>query len=98
MNEGLTAIGAYAFYGYSGREALVIPDGVTKIGESAFDQSKIKSITIPTSVTDIDAFAFHSCENLEAIYYLGSMEEWYAITKKSLWDDYTGEYTVYCSK
>jgi len=34
--EGVTGIGAYAFYGYSGLESITIPDSVNSIGEDAF--------------------------------------------------------------
>ena len=47
---------------------LIIPDGVTSIGDSAFrDCSGIKSITIPDSVTSIGAVAFAGCNSLKSI-------------------------------
>jgi hypothetical protein len=47
---------------------LVIPDGVTRIGNSAFRNAiYLKSITVPNSVTEIQGVAFSGCGNLESI-------------------------------
>lgn len=47
--------------------SVEINSSVTSIGENAFRQSKITSITIPDSVTAIGGFAFAFCEKLESI-------------------------------
>ena len=45
-----------------------IPDGVTAIGNYAFDGCKnLESIDIPDSVTSIGEGAFDNCKNLESI-------------------------------
>lgn len=47
---------------------VVIPDGVTSIGDWAFAYCEsLSSITIPDSVTSIGKRAFHDCENLTEI-------------------------------
>ena len=44
---------------------VVIPDGVTEIGDYAFNRCKnLESITIPASVTKISYNAFENCTNL----------------------------------
>ena len=56
----------YCPRGFKG--GLVIPDGVTGIGEDAFgDCSKLENIRIPKSVTSIGTFAFIGCSKLETI-------------------------------
>jgi hypothetical protein len=52
----------------SGLVSVTIPDGVTSIGNSAFEQcSGLTDITIPDSVTSIGDRAFINCINLTAV-------------------------------
>ena len=53
---------------------VVIEDGVTSIGESAFYSCKsLTSITIPDSVTSIGFTAFYACSSLTSITIPGSV-------------------------
>ncbi len=48
--------------------SVVVPDGVTCIGNYAFDScSSLTSVTIPESVTSIGVYAFNNCSNLTSI-------------------------------
>ena len=52
----------------AGLTHLIIPDGVTSIGKSAFENcSNLKTVTIPDSVTHIGDYAFYECSSLESI-------------------------------
>ncbi len=47
---------------------LVVPDGITQIGENTFSGVKdLKSITLSSSVTEIKSGAFENCSSLESI-------------------------------
>ena len=55
-------------YNNSNVKKVVIEDGVTSIGNSAFNECiSLTSITIPDSVTSIGASAFNSCSGLTII-------------------------------
>ena len=54
------------YYGVA--DSIIIPNGVTEIGDRAFMQCEsLKSIVIPDSVMEIGESAFHNCESLEFI-------------------------------
>ena len=60
IENGVTSIGNFAFYGCTGLTSVTIPDSVTSIGSSAFRGcSGLTSITIPDSVTSIGSGAFY---------------------------------------
>lgn len=60
INNGVTSIGKYAFYGCYYLTSVTIPDSVTSIGGFAFeDCSSLKRVVIPDSVTNIGTDAFY---------------------------------------
>ena len=67
--EGLpvTSIGYKAFYECSALTSVTIPNSVTSIGEYAFSDCSLKSITISDSVTSIEKWTFYHCSSLTSI-------------------------------
>lgn len=65
--EGITHIGAYAFYCTDNATALSLPDSLTSIGQDAFCGFAGTEIVVPDKVTSIGDFAFNGCENLKTI-------------------------------
>ena len=66
-NGGNYAIGDSVFYN-SSITSIKIPNSVTTIGNSAFDNcSGLTSITIPNSVTSIGNYAFLGCTGLTSV-------------------------------
>ncbi len=57
-----------------------IPDTVVKIDSEAFDGSKLESIHIPDSVTEIKIEAFRRCEKLETIKLPNKLTTIYSFT------------------
>ena len=50
-----------------GEKDVIVPDGVKKIGEEAFKDVDVVSVTLPVSVERIDKSAFEECSSLEKI-------------------------------
>ena len=76
---------------------LVIPEGITSIGNYAFYGSKITSITIPASVTSIGDQAFSSCSKLATITFAGTLEQWYAVSLGASWNASAPTKKIICS-
>ena len=85
--DGVTSIGSSAFSYCSSLSSVVIPDSITSISSFAFSNcSTLTSVVIPDSVTSIGDYAFSWCGSLTNVYYIGSEEEWAAV---SIGDDNT---------
>lgn len=68
INDGVTSIGAYAFYSFGKVTSITIPDSVTKIGMTAFNACKLlTSIELPEGITSIPNRAFTNCTSLTSI-------------------------------
>lgn len=77
-------------------DAIVIPDGVTKICARAFYFcGYINKIVIPVSVTSIGDGALDFYVDYLEITYRGTMVQWNAIDKPDDWAQYS--YTVICT-
>lgn len=63
----ITEIGPQAFIGCSDLQSVIIPNGVTSIGEGAFAETGLTSVAIPSTVTSIGDGAFAGCTNLQSI-------------------------------
>lgn len=69
-------------------EKIVITDGVTYIGQNAFDyHPHLKEVVIPNTVTEIHLHAFDNCNSLLDVYYSGTENDWNNVRK---WDSLVG--------
>ena len=74
IEEGVTAIGQFAFSDCVSLTSVRIPSSVTTIGNAAFyGCSSLTSVNIPSSVTRIGNAAFYNCPKLDAVVIPGSV-------------------------
>ena len=68
IQDGITGLGAFAFYGCYGLTEVPIPDSVTVLGDYAFSGCRsLSAIEIPKGVTSIGTCAFSACTSLAEI-------------------------------
>ena len=68
IQQGIRAIGDYAFYYCENLTSVTIPDSVTSIGDYAFAYCvSLTSATIPEGVTSIGGDAFLGCTGLTSV-------------------------------
>ena len=63
-----TTISDYAFY-QSGIEFIKIPEGVTTIGTSTFAQTNLRELECPSTLININGYAFSNCALLSAVSF-----------------------------
>ena len=95
IEDGVTSIGEYAFYGCSNIASAEIAESVSVIGKSAFyNCTGLVSTTIPSSVTSIGAYVFKGCDNVTLCLYENSMAHTYA-QENSIKYELIKEETIY---
>lgn len=72
----LRTIGNNAFTRTANLSVVLLPSGLTDIGDYAFYSSGLCSITLPGSVTSLGEGAFMSAESLAVVYYNCVIEEY----------------------
>lgn len=94
IEDGVTNIGAFAFYRFSNLKDVTIPDSVTNIGGSAFwGCSGLSSIEIPSSVSWVGRRAFYECTGLKGVY-ISDLSAWCRLYFES---KYTQAFHYYCN-
>lgn len=68
IENGVTSIGDYAFYGFSNLKTIKIAKSVTSLGSYSISNcDSLTSVALPSNVESIGREAFSSCEAMESI-------------------------------
>ena len=67
IEDGVTTIGAYAFYRCENLTSVVIPDSVVHIGEYAFAGCGLNSLDLPDHLKEIENNAFAGCSGVREL-------------------------------
>lgn len=91
----ITEIGDLAFSGYKG-PCIIVPYGVMNIRDNAFKNcANLTSVTIPGSVTCIEARAFSGCKKV-SLRYEGTVAQWNCVKEGYHLDLCTMDWLVRC--
>lgn len=82
IDNGVKTIENNAFAYCPNMINIHLPDTLKVYSRYLFNQCGAESIVIPIEVEEIQGRAFAKCENLQHIYYEGSLVEWKIITAK----------------
>ena len=75
VEEGITTIGKFAFYGMPEVVSISLPEGLTTVSASAFSSNTgrdITELTLPSTLTSIGEYAFSGLSHLTKINVLSS--------------------------
>lgn len=67
LGNGVQKIGYWAFGGCSSLTSITLPNSLTEMGERVFQETALKSITIPGSLKKISHSDFEACKSLEEV-------------------------------
>ena len=88
-------IGNFSFYEVKYLEKIIISDGVSRIGESAFSSTCIRSVELPKSIEIIDDRAFYYCESLEEMKYAGSLSDFSSVNRGYYWISLASKHPIF---
>lgn len=63
------AVPANQFDGHGTIKMVKLPEGMTSIGASAFENSPIRTVNIPSTTQSIGESAFYSCDRLSTLHF-----------------------------
>lgn len=77
IQDEITSVSNYAFYGFQGLKCVIIPQNASIIYSNAFTGcGNLEYVMIPVGMQSLADNAFASCDKLADIYYTGDEDKW----------------------
>ena len=81
ISDNVSSIDYHAFSYCSSLTSVKLPANLSSISQHTFNSCiGLTSIIIPAGITSIGDYAFRDCTSLTDVYFMGSQEDWNAIT------------------
>lgn len=71
--SGITTIPNYMLYGYKGLKTVVLAEGVITVGKGAFQETTVRSITLPSTLTTLGYLAFGDTPQVTEVINLSQL-------------------------
>lgn len=96
IGSGVKVINSYTFRDCENLESLTFSEGLETVGDEAFLNTSVRTLTLPGSIKRLGVRAF-SFEKLEKITYEGTKAEFEAIVNDAFESAYSDKITVECT-
>ena len=96
LGSGVKVINSYTFRDCENLERVTFSEGLETVGDEAFLNTAVKTLTLPGSIKRLGVRAF-SFEKLEKIIYEGTKAEFEAIVNDAFESAYSDKITVECT-
>jgi len=80
VKQGVTSVSTNAFAGLTNLETAEIGEGVTAIGTYAFKATKIKTVSLPSTLKTVGTSAFSNCPYVTNVIYNGTSDAFAKVT------------------
>lgn len=81
LSDTLESIGVFAFECCNSLRSLTLPATLTSMGHYAFNACQnLEKVTFYPALTQIPEGAFYSCDALSEIHYVGTIDQWLALS------------------
>lgn len=72
VHSAPSSIGNFSFQAIRALKAVLLPEGLQKVGSEWFLDSGVERVSVSASVVEIGRMAFSGCESLREVEFLGS--------------------------
>lgn len=76
VGKGITSVGKEAFKGFTKLKNVSLKDDVATVGQNAFENTAIESLTLPEGLKKVEKDAFKGVTTPVSVIYYGTTQQW----------------------